>query len=208
MWCFSEKCPSCGNKLSKESAFCSRCGQVTPMAVVSCLACGRELKATSKFCAQCGAQLDPLDCWKLAIDEFARRIEISDLHRPFNPGLVVESGVRAMIFQGGALAATVAAGAYDLNQPPANVNVAIPATAIIVRDGEAQVPLMYEGLRSREDVSVDVHVDVSFRVADAATLNANLMHGREILSVAELAKWLWSQSASGIQLRITTGSRG
>jgi nucleoside diphosphate kinase len=112
----------------------------------------------------------------------------------------VESGVRAIIFQGGALPVTVTAGAYDVNRPPADVNVAIPATAVIICEGVTRVPLVYEGLRSVEDVSVDANVDVSFRVADAATLNANLMQGRDSLSVAELAQWLWSQSTSGIQV--------
>ncbi|MFV2070582.1 MAG: zinc-ribbon domain-containing protein, partial [Pirellulales bacterium] len=209
---FSDKCPECGAKVRRGASFCSACGTSAPKATAACPACGKEVKTASKYCGQCGAPLrspesedipvDHFNRWSRAEDEFARRIEATDLHGMLKRGLVVEPGTQALIFQGGHLAAMAGAGTYHLNRPLEQVDTASPATAILIDAGETILKLLYRNVRTQEDVAVDATVQVVVQLADAAALHANLMHGRESLSISDLARLLWSESANVIQARV------
>ena len=83
-------------------------------------------------------------------------------------------------------------GTYDLTRAMEGVNVAVPATAILIDAGETRVTLPYSDLRSREDVRVKVTIDAAVRLADPAALYANLMHGKESVAIDYLAEWLAS----------------
>lgn len=53
-------CPNCGNKLTKDSAFCSACGAKTQANVSGvCSACGAELPEGGEFCISCGTAVNP-----------------------------------------------------------------------------------------------------------------------------------------------------
>ena len=209
---FSDKCPECNAKVRRGASFCPSCGEAAPKAKMVCPSCGVTAKATAKFCGRCGAAVKPqteeespvdtLNRWKRTPDEFARRIEASDLRGLLNRGLVVEPGTRALIFQGGALAGAVSEGTYDLNRPMEGVDAAMPATAILADAGDVVLPLLYENLRTQEEVTVDGTVEVVVRLSDPAAVNANLMHGRDRLSVSELAEMLWNESANVLQARV------
>ena len=147
--------------------------------------------------------MDSLNRWKCSADDFARRIEASDLRGTLQRGLVVEPGTHAVIFQGGTLAATVAEGTYNLTRPMQGVDLAVPATAIVMDAGETRIPLLYRDLRTREEVPADVIVEVVVRLGDTAALDTNLMHGRPCLSIAGLASLVWSAGAGVVQARVT-----
>jgi ABC-type transport system involved in multi-copper enzyme maturation permease subunit len=51
-----EKCPGCGNVLSKGYAFCPYCGKNLKK---SCPSCGKPVEGGWKACPACGATLDP-----------------------------------------------------------------------------------------------------------------------------------------------------
>ena len=150
--------------------------------------------------------VDALNRWRRAGGEFARRIEAADLRGMLERGLVIEPGTQALIFQGGALAAEVSGGTYDLNRPLGEVDVVTPATAILVDAGETTLGLLYRDLRTREEVGVDAAVEVVVRLTDAAALYANLMHGRESLSITALADLLRSANANRIQASVRQAS--
>jgi hypothetical protein len=179
---------------------------------VICPGCGQANKATAKFCSQCCTPLipkpeaelatDQQNRWKRPVDEFARRIEAGDLNALLRPGLVVEPGTQALIFQGGVLAATVSQGTFDLSRPLPGVDAVVPATAIVMDAGDTTLSLLYAELRSREDVPVDVIVEVTVGLADAAALYTNLMHGRESLSIAALADMVWAAGANVVEARL------
>ena len=209
---FSDKCSACGAEVNRGAGFCPQCGVAIPGARVVCPACGQANKGTAKFCSQCRTPLmpkpeaeaatDQRNRWKRPLDEFARRIETGDLNTLLQPGLVVEPGTQALIFQAGVLAATVSQGAFDLSRPLPGVDAAVPATAIVMDAGDTTLSLLYSELRSREDVPVDVIVAVTVALADAVALYTNLMHGRESLAVTALADMVWAAGANVVQARL------
>lgn len=213
---FSDKCPECGAVVRKRASFCPACGKPAPKADVLCPACGKQVKATAKFCPGCGARIRPeseeapavdaMNRWKRASDEFARRIEANDLRGLLHRSLVVEPGTQALIFQGGAMAAVVSQGTYDLNRPLEGVDLVTPATAILIDAGEVGLPLAYRGLRTREDVPVDVAVEIVVRLGDASRLHANLMHGSESLSIRALAGLVAGETANVLEARLKGAS--
>jgi len=208
---FSDKCPNpqCGATVRRGASFCPECGQPAPRGKTICPACGNAATASARYCSLCGAPirptsdeappLDALNRWKRAADQFAQRIEASDLRGMLQRGLVVEPGTQALIFQAGALAAVVSEGTYDLNRPMEAVDTAAPATAILIDAGHTRLPLLYRGLNTREDVPVELTVDLVVKLEDAAALHANLMHGRQSLSISALAELLWTESANVVQ---------
>ena len=107
-----------------------------------------------------------------------------------------------MIIQGGVLAGVVGEGAYDLNQPLGDVDMATPATAILLDAGDTTVVLSYQGLSSREDLPVEVSLEIVVRLIDGVALATNLMHGSERLMNADLADLLQSQTVNVVQARI------
>lgn len=209
---FSDKCSNCQTEVTTSAAFCPECGQRMPRAKIVCPACGKELKGSAKFCSGCRAPVmpkpeavaavDSLNRWKRVPDEFARRIEAGDLPSLLRPGLVVEPDTQALIFQAGALTTTLSGGTFDLTRPPPGVDVAVPATAILMDAGETRLSLLYSALRTREDVPVDVILELAVRLIDPAAVYKNLMHGRECLVLAALAELLWSASANVVQARL------
>lgn len=209
---FSDTCPECNAKVRRGASFCPSCGEPAPKAKTVCPSCGETAKATANFCGKCGisvkpvseeeAPVDVLNRWKRSTDDFARRIEASDLRGTLHRGLVVEPGTQALIFQGGALAGVVSEGTYDMNRPMKGVDAAMPATAILADAGDVVLPLLYRNLRTREEVTVDATVEAVVRLTDPAAVNANLMHGRDRLSVSELSEMLWHESANVLQARV------
>jgi hypothetical protein len=146
--------------------------------------------------------IDPMNRWRRSGDEFARRIDAHELRGLLQRGLVIEPGTRALIIQGGALAAVVGEGAYDLNQPLGGVDTATPATAILVDAGETPLALSYQGLTTREGLEAGVSLELVVRLIDPVALVTNLLHGRDRLFHADLAELLQSQTVNVIQARI------
>jgi len=53
-------CPNCGNKMTKDSAFCSVCGAKIQANVTGvCTACGAKLPDDAEFCIDCGKAVNP-----------------------------------------------------------------------------------------------------------------------------------------------------
>ena len=167
---FSDTCPQCGGRVRHGASFCPRCGKAAPRSNMICPACGREIAAGGKFCPKCGAPVqstadepppvDELNRWRPSPEEFARRIEAADLRGTLHRGIVVEPGTRALVFQGGALAGAVTEGTYDLNRPLEGVDLAAPATAILIREGDVALPLVCRDLRTREEVPAEAAVEI------------------------------------------------
>ena len=209
---FSDRCPECGGSVRWGAAFCPHCGTSAPRATTACPACGAWVKANARYCLKCGAPVqavtksaaaaDHLNRWRRSGDEFARRIEAHDLRGLLRRGLVVEPGTRALIIQGGVLAGVFGEGAYNLNRPLGEVDTATPATAILLDAGETTLLLSYQDLNSREDLPVEVSLEIVVRLIDGAALATNLMHGSERLMKADLAELLQSQTVNVVQARI------
>jgi hypothetical protein len=152
------------------------------------------------------APADALNRWSRSGDEFARRIEAADLRGLLRRRLVVEPGTQALVFQRGELAAVVSAGIYDLARLPARLNLAWPASAVVVDAGDTSLGLEYRDLRTREEVVADLTAEVVVRVADPLSFFTNLVHGRESLPKAAVADLVRSACADTVRARVQEAS--
>lgn len=214
MWFFSDKCSSCGARVDQGAAFCGQCGEPSPRAKMVCPTCEHLLKATAKFCSQCRTPITPsaarhtpdhqLNRWGRSADEFARRIDVTDLRPLLYQGLVVEPGTQAVIFQGENIVASVNEGTYSQNEPIPGIDVGsiTSAAAVLVNVGNTTLPLLYRGFRTREGLAVDTVVEVVVRLADPIAFNANLLNTRQKLTTAALAELVWSTGANVVEARV------
>jgi DNA-directed RNA polymerase subunit RPC12/RpoP len=60
------KCPKCGETVSSDTKFCTKCGAAlsttvmspTPTTTIKCRECGAENKSINKFCSNCGKPIE------------------------------------------------------------------------------------------------------------------------------------------------------
>jgi hypothetical protein len=207
-WCLMRKCLSCGGRYWRGSKFCPQCGTSSPASAIVCPKCQAQVKAHSTFCRHCGEDLTKIATWRKETadldaaerdTEFARRIELAKMGDSLATGLVVEPGTQALVFQGGRLAATLSEGSYDVRRPPEKIDMATPATAILIDAGDVSVMVPYDGLRTKEDLAFNATFKMLVRLSDAQALFVNLMHRRSTLSREDLTGLVRDETTNALQ---------
>ncbi|MBM4305246.1 MAG: hypothetical protein FJ123_00780 [Deltaproteobacteria bacterium] len=159
------KCDACGKENDKGSNFCGGCGAKLAGGRITCPHCLASIDSGSKFCPMCGKQTkveksEQPDVgiiegmrWKRGSDDFARRIDLDRTESPFQVGVIVEEGTRALLLKNGALTATLEPGRYDLK----TFTEALKESAI--KGGGAVVRGVTGWFSERAAASVDKAID-------------------------------------------------
>lgn len=134
-------CPKCGKELKDEAKFCGGCGYKFPVAAEptsqesTCPSCGNPLKPGAKFCGKCGASVDikqvskdaSIDItkqasyiqWNVLPGQLALKIDSAEIASYGRvKGIVVQEGVRALIFVNGKIISELGAGSYEFKTFP------------------------------------------------------------------------------------------
>ncbi|MCQ2613070.1 MAG: zinc-ribbon domain-containing protein, partial [Treponemataceae bacterium] len=141
-------CPNCGKNLKDEAKFCGGCGYKFSVASTAikpesagnvCPKCGNSLKPGAKFCGKCGTKMDAASTdsantasseadiakqasfihWNVLPGQLALKIdsqEIASYGRV--KGLVIQEGLRGLVFVNGKITAELEAGSYEFKSFP------------------------------------------------------------------------------------------
>ena len=118
-----KSCANCGKDIDINARFCPYCGKPTEATLGPCPHCGQPVAAHAKFCPKCGRPLGgdrPPDLrgnvWRKSPDEFAARVEASDLRGGLYKELEVQPGQQVIILvDGRAEEGRVGPGRYTLD---------------------------------------------------------------------------------------------
>jgi hypothetical protein len=124
----------------------------------------------SKFCWNCKKDLRPEDreviaggVWQKPKDVFAQRLDVGDEGQLLKSGLNVQTGQLAILLDGGAIKGKLEPGVHKLDGLLRRFNWfgnAPPRTLIVLDDGDVVLPLRIEGLRTANEVPVELYSEV------------------------------------------------
>src|SRR5689334_10621872 len=105
---FTENCPNCGKAVSKAAEYCSGCGCPTANSWSTCPRCRSSVGTDSRFCWKCGLEQNPenrpsayIYRWRRSPADFAVRVDLAVPEQLLNPGIQVDDGTLALLFQDG-----------------------------------------------------------------------------------------------------------
>lgn len=128
--------------------------------------------------------------WSRGPDEFAARIEMSDLPGFLARGLVIEPGVCAIFLEDGrAEVGQVGPGHYALDtlldRAPGMRGIR-RVTAIVAEAGEVSLPFVLADLPAADGRRVTAHAELCFRLENGVAFLVNFMQGRARVSRDDL----------------------
>ena len=126
--------------------------------------------------------------WIAGENDFATRVEITDVNGFFSKTLTIEPGARAMILERGQSVGEVPPGQYTLQGLTDKLKfwTKKSITAILTREGEVPLELNCSGLATSELLEVEVAVRLSVQIDDVALFQKNLLASRPTLTIADL----------------------
>ena len=223
MGLFSDKCPNCGNSVSKRAKFCSKCGHGAPDGWFKCPQCGNWVGNDSAFCPHCNHPLFPEEridlaggVWARKPGEFARRFELDDVRFIKENGLMVQEGTVAVLLDGGKEVKELGPGRHsplgtlrDINwfgNPP-------PRAAVMVDAGECVFRVDFTGkdsgvgavasapLRSAEELEVGCVAEITLRFVPgrADRFIANVMKEARSVGAEEIRALIYEQALSAVR---------
>ena len=211
MGLFSDTCPECGNKVSKKARFCSKCGHGAPHGWVTCPSCRKWVGNDSRFCPHCNHPLHPEEridlaggVWDRQSGAFAQRIEISDVTGIEKSGLKIQEGTLAILLDAGKKAAILGPGLHKLEGTLRNINWfgnPPPRSVVMVDAGDCVFRMDFKGMRTAEELSIDVVAEVTLRFspAEANGFLANVMKEERIVSAEPICAWLASEAEAAVK---------
>ncbi len=214
------KCSSCGADNDKKSKFCSRCG--SPLSGITCSSCGTPIGPNQKFCPNCGARIGEFEeprssatpvveekgkirVWQRNLNDFAQRLEVSDIKGLFSKKLTVMSGTKAIFLQGGKFFGELPPGTYTvggLTQAIKNLNLAEKATVILVDDSDVSLNFSIGGLRTKENFDAGVKGRIVVNTEQPILFFNNLMKGRERIATTDIEVMFRNEMLNLLQSKI------
>ena len=201
----------CGHRVPKAARFCNRCGSSAPGGWWRCPSCNKWVGAEANFCWSCKAALHPESrqsmsdgLWQRRPGEFARRLQVAELRRLLEKGLVVETGTVALLLEGGQIKAVLEPGRHTLETLGRKLMgffaAPAPQTVVLVDAGDIVLPLRFSGLRTKEELPVECYTEVCFRFVPSRgeAFLANVLKSQEQLSHEGLADWMRQEIRGGI----------
>ena len=196
MGLFHDKCPNCGESVSKKARFCSKCGHGAPQGWVKCPSCRTWVGNDSRFCPHCNHPLHPEEridiaggVWDRRPGVFAQRIELTDVTGIEKSGLKIQEGTLAILLDAGKKSAILGPGRHSPEGTLRNVNWfgnPPPRSVVMVDSGDCVFRMDFKGMRTAEELSVDVVCEVTLRFdpGEANGFLANMMKGEARLYAA------------------------
>ena len=126
--------------------------------------------------------------WLPGVEDFATRVEVSDLTGFFSQSLTIEPGTLAMMLENGQSIGEVHPGQYTLKTLGDKLAFwsRKSISAILTRESEVFIELNCESLPTQEFLQVDIVVRLGVRIDDVALFQKNLLGSKSSLSMTDL----------------------
>lgn len=206
MGLFSEKCPSCGDKIKKGLNFCPNCGEPSPSARTKCQYCGASVAAAGSFCSACGKELYAMDRpelvgnqWARREGDFAVRFGDQDITGLLTKGLIVEHGTRALLFQRGRYLGELPSGRYDMGGLLKRINTfnrAVPSSVVLIDEGDIDIVVMAENFFTKDNLTVGLKCGLAMQIYDPEMFFVNMFKGKRKITIEEVERSLKEEIAA------------
>ena len=201
-------CPECGTTLPMEAKFCKNCGSSISN---TCLDCGTSVSDGAAYCPSCGTNLrgdadtGPATAsndgsLRLPPKTFASRIRESQLKAD---GLLnwlrqkqevnVEAGNRALLLENGELKVELGPGSHTLDtlrNKLTDLRRGENFVAVLVEDGETQVSLRVENVRTATEYPIDVEMELIVGIDEPELFFTTLMADRDAITTDDFERLL------------------
>ena len=208
---FSDECPQCHARVSKKARFCPKCGRGAPKGWVTCPSCRKWVGNDSKYCPHCNTPLHPEErvdlaggVWDRKPGLFAQRFELSDVTGIVKSGLKIEEGTLAILLDAGKKVAILGPGRHTPEGTLRNLNwfgKPPPRCVVMVDAGDCVFRVDIRGMRTAEDVSVDVVAEVTLRFdpGEANGFLSNLLKEGRSIDAETVGNWLEAEAKAAVK---------
>lgn len=130
--------------------------------------------------------------WTAEPEQFAARIDVTDVPRYFSRQLIIEPGTRALIVDDGKYVGDVGPGTHTLESflRPLKFWRQHQATAILTRQEDFPLEIVSTDIPTAENLTVDATVRLAIQIEDVALFLRNLMGTRAELRADDLRNLL------------------
>jgi len=198
-----QPCPNCGTQNPRDAKFCKQCNTPLGGGKRTCGVCGTANPSDARFCQECGRPMDEAetpqilnDRWATTEQDFAVRVETNDLPGLLKKGINVEAGTNAMLLENGANVGVVPPGSYLLDSFSQRFGnffrsgMPKSLTALLVKVVPTDLVFDFQGLFTKDPLSVGVSVTLQVEVEEPGKFLVNMLRGRERMSVQTLQAYL------------------
>jgi hypothetical protein len=206
---FPIECSKCKAKNRSGAKFCGECGEPLPGSEAKCGNCGAMVPADKKFCGSCGKPMGesaaPLltgNRWARRIEDYATKVEVSDVEGFFKKGLIVEAGTRAIFFVNGAFAGILEPGKYDMGgliEKVKNLFNSKSTTAVLVDTGDVELHFSLADLQTHDPLTLTAECRLVVQMDNPTAFFENLMKGRQNYPLSELNGFLEDELRNCLQ---------
>jgi ribosomal protein L40E len=217
---FSQKCSNCGKDVPGGASFCPYCGTLVKGGKVKCGNCGAENAGDATFCRQCGQKLamnvPPTlvdNHWKRGGDDFATRLEVSDLRGFFAKDLIIEPGTRAMLIADGQNIGVVGPGRYTLQTLLDRIPILSTLigttktmTAILADTGDVDLDFALTNLFTKDPLKIAVKCKTVVQLSNPVLFMTNLMKDQRAFPLRAIRDYLFDEVLDAAQEFV--GQRG
>ena len=208
---FGKKCPNCDTENNHDAVFCKQCG--SPFANKGkkvCGVCGEENKQDSLYCKNCGRPLSANEevqiqgnHWSRRGDDFAARLEVTDLPGLFSKKLQIETGTQALVYANGVPQEILPPGVYALDSVGITISnwlQGIPksATILLVDAAPSEVVIDIANRFTSDPLPISLKMRMVVEVKDAAKFLLTALRGRERYSLEDLRQYIQPEVAAAV----------
>ena len=181
-----QTCTNCGKSMDAGARFCPHCGTATAAPGGHCPHCSAQVAANAKFCPNCGRELGGArapdlrgSVWRKSSDEFAVRIEPTDLRGSMRKELEVQLGQQAVLLVDGRdEGGRKGPGRYTVDslfERLLTLGVGVRVTALLMDGGLVSLDFALAKLFSRDSYELSGRCVFSVEVKNPVTFFTNVM---------------------------------
>ena len=205
-----QTCTNCGKSMDAGARFCPHCGTATAAPGGHCPHCSAQVAANAKFCPNCGRELGGArapdlrgSVWRKSSDEFAVRIEPTDLRGSMRKELEVQLGQQAVLLVDGRdEGGRKGPGRYTVDslfERLLTLGVGVRVTALLMDGGLVSLDFALAKLFSRDSYELSGRCVFSVEVKNPVTFFTNVMKSSQVVKVADLRNLLFDEVRDAVR---------
>jgi hypothetical protein len=202
-------CANCSQSIDANARFCPFCGEPTSVILGPCPHCGHPVAADAKFCSNCRRELTTdrapdlrSSVWRKSPDEFATRVESSDLRGRLYKELEVQPGQQVILLvDGRADEGRVGPGRYTIDsffEKILTLGAGRHVTALLIDGGFVPLEFLVPDVFTADDHAVAVQCKVGVQVANPMSFFVNVIKSTRAITLNDLRNFMFDQVRAAV----------